>query len=226
MNPRVKELAEPKIFGGEYTKNIHYMWAHGANSGEFQRVTALGGMPGQTQWVMTQAHYKVGVQMQVSKQVSDDLLASDFGPAAKIENVPWVSPVVELYFEDPKLPTMLVMKTNQKLLSEWFPHLPLEVSAPEYISCLMQEGNHLESAKLLNVQLRPEMYDEFLENGVAPNQRMGIMSVQLDDADNAVSCYMLHLALKVFAFVHSCRCLLSNRLLFIGSKCIMVVSPT
>jgi hypothetical protein len=161
----------------------------------------MGGFSGVSGWISQQTYYTDGVQMQVSKQVTNDLLATDFSSAAKIENVPWISPSVEVYFEDPMLPTVLVLKTSPKELTEMYPHIPLQMDLtnPEYISVLMQEGRAGDRQQL-HIQLRPELYERFLAYGEAPTMIGGDVSFSLEPKDSASICYMLHLVLKVFAF--------------------------
>lgn len=200
MNNTVKEIAEKAFAEGIYKKNIHYIYRPGANPDEFQMVKAMAGSPGMSSWIIQQAYRIVGSQMHVSKEVSDDLQATDFSEASKIENVPWIAPVVEVYFEDPSLPTILVMKTHPALLQEWFPQLDVDLESTEYITALMQEGSDELTSKMLSIQLKPSMYDAFLNNAEVPDMQHGYFSSALSEVDNNVMCYMIQLVLKVFAF--------------------------
>jgi len=200
MNPQIHSLAIDALCKGIYKKNIHYMYKQGADPEEFSFVRALGASPGMSSWIIQQAHYKLGVQMQVSKSVTSDLMSSDFSEAAKVENVPWPAPVVELYFQDPMLPSILVMKTTPQQLQEWFPKLEIGLIAEEYITACMQEGSELETAMQLSLQLKPDMYSAFLASGETPSMKTGPLSIELSLQDNAVMAFMLHLSLKVFAF--------------------------
>lgn len=199
MNNTVREIAEGAFAEGIYKKNIHYIYRSNSNLREFQMAKALGGSPGQSSWLIQQVQQKVGIQMQVTKEVSDDLQETDFSSAAKIENVPWMAPAVEVYFEDPLLPTILVMKTTPDMLRQWFPKLEIGLVSEEYITALMQSGKD-EGATQLSLQLKPEMYEAFLSDAVTPDMEQGLFSSALTAQDNNTMCYMLHLALKVFAF--------------------------
>lgn len=200
MNNTVKEIAEKAFAEGIYKKNIHYIYRAGANPDEFQMVKTMAGSPGMSSWVIQQSYRIVGTQMHVAKEVSDDLQATDFSNASKIENVPWIAPVVEVYFEDPLLPTILVMKTNPTLLQKWFPQLEVDLEDTEYITALMQEGSDELTSKMLSIQLKPSMYEAFLNNAEVPDMKYGFYSSALSEVDNNVMCYMIHLVLKVFAF--------------------------
>ena len=56
-----------------------------------------------------------GAQMWVSKDVSDDLQAADLDPEEiRFEEVEWPSNRMEVYFEDPQVPTFLAVNTCDK----------------------------------------------------------------------------------------------------------------
>lgn len=205
---------------GIYKKNIYYTYEPGANANEYEFSRAVGGTPGAVFWQIVQTYYKAGIQMQVSKTVSDDLLDCDFKDA-HIENIPWMAPAIELYFEDPYLPTILVGKITPTELAKLFPHIDITLKAPEYISAAMQSGQGIESS-VQTLQLRPEMYKDFLEEGkVAPMVDTGIFSLAATSLDNRMMSYMLHLALKVFAFASIERykpTLLTRKQMIFGGK--------
>ncbi len=200
MNSNVAETAIKALHQGIYKKNIHYLFKTPIDVREFEMVKAMAGSPGQSSWMIQQAHRMVGIQMHVSKQVSDDLLASDFSQASKVENVPWMSEVIEVYFEDPLLPTILVMKTSPEKVQKWFPQLHVGLKEKEYISACMQEGSGMDG-RLLSLQLKPDMYDAFLTKGETETMdRSSIFSVDLSEQDNCSISFMMNLVLKVFAF--------------------------
>lgn len=200
MRKNIVDTALEAFARGVYKKNIHYVFEKGANPREFAHVKALADSPGMSAWLIQQCQYKAGTQMHVSKQVSDDLMASDFSETSRFEDVPWVSPVVELYFEDPLLPTILLMKSTPEQLQKWFPQIAVDLQAPEYITALMQEGSDMLTGKFLSLQLKPDMYESFLDKGETENMRMGLLSSSLSEQDNFAMAFMLNLAAKVFAF--------------------------
>lgn len=199
MNPHVKELALRTIGTGIYKKNIHYMWGPAMDINQFIVAKVLAGSAGMSGWVIQKAYHKLGIQMQVSKDVSDDLLATDFDETSKIENIPWPAPVIEMFFEDPGLPSILIMKTKPEMLAQWFTGLEIGLKSEEYITALMQEGSGPDATQL-SLQLNGEMYADFLTNAQSPPMGEGILSYSLNEADNASICYMIHLALKVLIF--------------------------
>lgn len=200
MNPEVQRLAVESLNKGVYKKNIHWLFGPEFDFQEFEIVKRLGGSPGMSTWMVHKIHQKLGVQMQVSKQVSDDLIATDFGVASKVENVPWPAQCVELYFEDPSLPSIVVMKCRPQDIENWVPQLKVGLEDVEYITALMQEGSDIETGKHLSLQIKPSMYQDFLQDATVPAMQTGPLSSTLSSSDNATICYMVHLALKVFAF--------------------------
>jgi hypothetical protein len=200
MNPEVQQIALDAFNKGIYKKNIHYMFSPNADPAEFAYVKKMGASPAMSAWMIQQSHRKAGVQMQVAKAVSNDLMSSDFSTAAKIENVPWAAPVIEVYFEDPLLPTILLMKTDPTQLQVWFPEIDCGKLQGEYITGLMQEGSGEFTGKLLSLQLKPDMYDVFLATGHTTKMDTGLFSSELTEQDNCSMAFMVHLALKVFVF--------------------------
>ncbi len=200
MNELVRQSALNSFSKGIYAKNIHYIFGTGTTKEEFAMIGQMAGNPGKSAWLIQKSHQRIGIQMQVSRQVSDDLIASDFSSAAKVEDMPWPARVIEMYFEDPLLPTLLIQKTSPRELEKLFPLLEVEGDAQEYIIALMQEGTGELTSQMLSLQLRPEMYDEFLHEGVAPAMQTGPFSSVLSDDDNRAMAYMINLALKVLAF--------------------------
>ena len=180
-----------------YSKNIHYVFGPAEDLDEFAKIKVLGGNAGQSSWMIQQCYRKVGVQMQVNREVSGDLMGTDFGNQAKVDNVPWVAPAVEVYFEDPLLPTVLLMKASPSDIMGWLPGLSTEhwPDHREFLTVLMQQGG-----MFLSLQLKPEMYDDFLLSGNTLKMETGLLGAELDDQDNASLAFMVNLVLKVFAF--------------------------
>jgi len=201
MKEEIKEIAEKSFQSGIYKKNIHYVFQEKINMDEFRMANILSGFPGASSWIIQQAYRKIGSQMQVSKEVSHDLEHTDFGEASEIENINWVSKVIEVYFEDPRLPTILIANLNKEDLNKLFPELEVEETCQNIIA-LMQEGSDQKTGAHLNLQLHPGMYKDFIETGECPSMNNGIFSSPHTPSDNASICYMLHLALKVLVFAY------------------------
>jgi hypothetical protein len=201
MTEEVKRIAFESFRKGTYKKNIHYLFPGPVDPQEFVAVKRLAGSPGMSAWVIQKAHQKVGVQMQVAKSVSDDLIVSDFSEAATVASVPWPNPVVEVFFEDPLLPTILVMKATTDLLQGWILGIEVGLMADEYISACMQEGSAIHGSKQLSLQLKPDMYDDFLLRGeTSAMDARGPLSSALTKEDNCAMSFMLNLTMKVFVF--------------------------
>lgn len=185
----------------KFAKDIRYVFASGdVNSLAYYK--AMGGSPAQAAWMVQSAQKKVGIQMQVTKQVSDDLMATDFGGSAKVDDVPWPNPVIEFFFEDKLIPTIILMKTTPDQYKRWFPELDVSQLDPtDYLTGMMQEGIGSD-AKALSLQLKPNMYEAFLQSGDTQeeNMELGIFSHDLSPEDNCCMAFMVNLCLKVLAF--------------------------
>lgn len=193
-------LAMDAFSRGVYAKNIEYRYSPNADLNEFSFIRQTLGSPGQVSWITQQAYAKVGMQIQVQKDVSDDLLASDFAPASKFNDVPWPAQACEVYFEDPKLPTLLLFKTKTTDIPKLFPGIEVRLEADEYVSAILQEGTDL-MAKTLSLQLKPDMYDRFLtESQTEHMERLSPLNSRLNPQDEASFAVLVRLALKVFAF--------------------------
>jgi hypothetical protein len=199
MNQIVRETAINAINNGVYAKNLRYIYHPSASVEEFAFVKSMGSAPAMTSWISQQAHYREGVQLQVAQAVSNDLLCTDFSGAASVTDIPWPARVVEMYFEDPLLPTILLMRTSHDHLQKLFPQLDIGIKLDDFIIAMMQQGSG-DDAMLLSLQLRPDMYSAFLNTGETDKMPTGPFSANLTEEDNYTMAFMLHLALKVFVF--------------------------
>lgn len=182
---------------GIYAKNLEY---NTFAEMPFETVKILAGSAGQTCWLLQNAYKKFGVQIQVQKEVSDDLLISDF-TSGSFADVPWPGKICEVYSEDPKIPTILVLKCSPKDIESWFPNLTVGLKSEEYVSAVIQEGSGLTS-KMLSLNLKPEMYNNFLTNSETDSMSdLGLVNSALSPQDNATLAVLMRLVLKVFAFI-------------------------
>jgi hypothetical protein len=197
MNEEVIKLAEQAIRDQIYKKNISYFFR--GTREEFDYTKRLAGSAGMSAWMLMVSYQKAGSQLHVSKAVSDDLIASEFSGAASVADVHWPSSVMEIYFEDPLLPTILMMKSQKEQIEQWIPFVEVEATG-EFITAAMQEGSGVEHAQVLSIRLHPSQYNDFLATGTIENMPLATLSHELSPRDNAVLCYMMHLVFKVFAF--------------------------
>jgi hypothetical protein len=202
MNPEEKlALAREAFEKRAYAKNIFYRFDPSADFRELEFYRKMAGTPGESNWIIQQCYRRHGVQIQVQKDVSDDLMETDFALGSKLEDVPWPAQVVEVYFEDPKLPTLLVMKAAPGDVEKMLPGSIVEIRQKEYLTALMQEGNGDLNHSFLSLQLHPDLYDNFITNGEAQTMDgMAAMNTALQDADSATLSVMLQLVMKVFVF--------------------------
>lgn len=118
-----------------------------------------------------------GAQLWVSKEVSDDLQASDIDPAEiKFDEVEWPHHRLEVYFQDPAIPTLLVSSfTNaeQHVLVEKMAGVAIPIPDDDHTtSCLHKRLMHVQAhdregnaASL--TYTRPDV-DKFLAGEVLP----------------------------------------------------------
>lgn len=143
---------------------------------------------------------KRGVQVRVQKEVSDDMLLSDLGDV-KFGEIPWPAAGVEMFFEDPTLPTVVLAKTSAAELERMLPGL--EIKAPpgmtqeqvreERVMLAMQSAEGV----CLTFNLLQSVWDLTVNEGAMLNFDK---AVALEADEHAVMKEMLRLALKVFAY--------------------------
>lgn len=198
----IEEIALRSFRGGVYSKNIEYSFSPNADLRELKMLQQMAGAPGLSAWIIQQAYRKIGSQLHVQKEVSDDLRASDLPQSVRLQDIVWPSRCVEMYFEDPLLPTVLLMKIYPAELGKLFPGMSVNLPAEEYTTALIQEGNGLRG-RFLSLQIRPEQYQLFMDEARVNTMRdkgTGLFTHELNEQDHASLCYLLHLCMRVFAF--------------------------
>ena len=95
-----------------------------------------------------------GAQMWVSKEVSDDLQAADIDPdEIKFEEAEWPHNRMEVYFQDPDIPTLLVSNnSNAEFKAEVMRMLPQDTYGNE-IRHLIETHKGLNSDRVLQTRL-------------------------------------------------------------------------
>ncbi len=83
-------------------------------------------------------HRKVGVQMQVAKEVSDDLLNTDFTGTIEPSEVPFPAESIEVYFEDPELPSCVLSHINIARVRKLLPNTKIVGDPEECYAILTQ----------------------------------------------------------------------------------------
>lgn len=195
------DLAMKAFADGIYAKNLNYRFSKNADLEEFQFIKKHAGSPGQATWLTQQMYARVGIQYQVQKEVSDEMMETDFSAGSQLEDVPWPAPAIEMYFEDPKLPTIIMMKTSPQYIESTLPGMKVALKEREYLTAVMQEGSDPINHAALSLQLHPGLYKQFLDT--AETVRMedfGSFSASLNDRDHASISFMLNLAIKVLVF--------------------------
>lgn len=95
---------------GTYAKNIPYVSAEAA-----KMYLNSGGASDSVSCIAAAAQFlqqKIGSQMVVAKSVTDELRNTDMLSTVSFSDVPWPSQSLEVFFEDPSMPTVLVNYVN------------------------------------------------------------------------------------------------------------------
>lgn len=114
---------------------------------------------------MLAIHQERGIQMSVSKAVSDDLQASDL-QNVRFEDVAWPAHSIEFFFDDPDLPTLLMLYATPAALAR------MKLAPPEdrdntkpFIRVLVQERHERgSSAYTLQANYQPAHMDRFVQD--------------------------------------------------------------
>jgi hypothetical protein len=181
----------------KYAKNISYSF--NGDPREYEIAKRLAGGPGQVVWLMHSVHQKHGMQMQVSKQVSDDLAVTDFHAGTLIENIPMPAKCVEIFFDDPQIPTILMLRCTKDDISVWFPWMEAAWSDGEHLFAIIQEGTP-PNGKHHTVHLVGGQLQRFIDGEFNDAMNTGILSAYLSKGDDEEMGKMIKLALKVFIF--------------------------
>jgi hypothetical protein len=161
-------------------------------------------------------HQKKGAQMWVSKEVSDDLLASDIDDP-DFGDVEWPHAYLEVYFEDASLPAFLLQHGNRDMLRDEFcklAELPLDMlriqrTAEEGY----QEGDKLvdllaqtADGAIASVTLSHRDMNSYASGGEVPGFHAGekqSLNADLDPAEEAELRRLALLAFKLLLFSSS-----------------------
>lgn len=140
--------------------------------------------------LMEGLHQKRGVQMRVSKEVSDDMLLTDIGDL-QFDDVAWPAQSIELFFEDPTLPTFLVSKCEPEELEKLF-GIEISNKRPGRVMARLDTER-----TCLTLNLNRELWGPLFLEG----KRLDVSrALPLSDVDNQTMNFMLRLAFKVFAY--------------------------
>ena len=143
-------------------------------------------------------HQTEGAQMWVSKQVSDDLLASKMD-TPEFDDLQWPAESLEFYFEDPALCSLMVVDNTTPSLSRWVEKIldskMLQVNEfKPLISILLQDGNCKASNMVISASsVKPEDLKLYCEESL-PLPEVG--ETMSNDEEEALR-FMTTLCLKV-----------------------------
>lgn len=183
---------------GGYRKNINYIrmdeeivpWAMDTLS--------------KNAWLLHRVHHKAGIQLQVSKEVSTELTATDFKGACSVADVPWLAPSIEVYFEDPDLPTILLGRFTVQQCRDLSGFAMTFRDSPkneELMAFLLECAEGPEQTFVHALETLPNC-EHYLQSGElpAPTFGYGPKSCELTVNENNDLRTMVNLALKVLVF--------------------------
>lgn len=187
-----------ELRSGKYIKEM--AWAPEMTPGAIERGFRHGGDPFVTTVFAQTLQRKVGVQIRVDKEVSDDLLQSDLGDVT-FDEIEWPAPACEMFFEDPALPTFIVAKSSVQQIEKYIPGLTLldrtegrpTTGERRVILTIQDRGGTAYSLNLIE-----SVWDEIVNEGARMNMDAALA---LTDLENEVMKEALRLALKVFAYI-------------------------
>jgi hypothetical protein len=139
-------------------------------------------------------HRRHGVQMRVAKEVSDDMVLTDMGDL-QFSDVAWPAESVEVFFEDPTLPTILVSKASNGEIERLIEGFTITGGVKEeerVISRIDKKGGYV----LIN-NLKESLWNELFIRGESMHIRGGL---KLEPSEEKAMAFMLRLAFKVFAY--------------------------
>lgn len=191
---------ESEIRSGKYVKELSYFGQ--PITAPVIKLAAGLGSPALASMLQEAFHRRVGVQMRVQKEVSDDLALSDLGDL-QFGEIPWPASSIEFFFEDPELPTVLVSKGT---VAEFEHSIPggvfLEGDRADRITCRMETKDGV--SMVLN--LKEHIWKQVFTDGeYVPMADVGLSdlpgaSTALDRSEDAVLREMLRLTVKVCAY--------------------------
>ncbi len=140
-------------------------------------------------------HQELGAQVWVSKQVSDDLLASDMD-TPDFEDIVWPAESLEFYFEDRDLATVLLVNDAENLLFKWIEKTVGDVvminEFKPLVSILLQQKLP-EGIAMTSSAVTPQDIRLFCDQDLP----MPVADMELDDQEDAAVRFMASLACKV-----------------------------
>jgi len=141
---------------------------------------------------------RAGLQFQVTKQVSDDLEASDFGAGSRFQDLPFPAPSIEFYFEDPDLPTIIMAQFHQPILERHFPWLEFPATYKPVLCIAMQDREGCDFAVKFAYEVELE---GFLSCGLEQwDDTSEMLLTALSRREKDAFMHMARLAFKVLAF--------------------------
>jgi hypothetical protein len=189
------EIVLEHIRTGRYVRDLAFHAPEHLEQPDFyDRCDQLGGKSALIAAIQDTFHRKHGAQMRVQKEVTDDLLLTDLGKV-EFDEIPWPYNSIELWFEDPTLPTVLVSRAATEVLNKMVEGVRFsDVPGGVRVVVRMQSKEGL----VLVHNVHVGMWEDLMKHGTLP--LVPGPTSRLDPLEDAAMRYMLILALKVFAY--------------------------
>lgn len=194
-------LRQPGL-SSKFLKNLDYTESTNVTKGDLEFATMVGGAEAMLDLALKYRYAQEGAQLRVAKQVSDALLDTTFHADVTFADIPWPKRVLEIYFDDPNLPTILVGKLPWGEIKRTFVHLNYAPDIRRAYNVSDEELCYLAVLGLPNgsssiIILSRDTWDVYLRG------RLGEMmpgSMGVDDLEGGVGREMSALALRVLAY--------------------------
>jgi hypothetical protein len=183
MNAAIKSLRS-----GKYCRDL--FWLPPQTCAEIQRGQDRIGDTFATSVFCHTAYRQWGAQIRVQKEVSDDMLQTDLGNTT-MDEIPWPAKAVEMFFEDPALPTLALAKLTVPEIEKMIPGLTIAPHATNPSHWIY------EPRVILCINLVESIWDQVLFK----DERFHMeKATPLDNEEDQVLKEALRLAIKVFAY--------------------------
>lgn len=204
MQPFVKDLTylpQDKLTNKEWLADIGYRLTSSGASAAFWRLAS-------------RVRQSIeGSQIWISKEVSDDLQASDIDDP-DFASLEWPHDILEVYFEDRAFPTFLLHKSPRNGLAKFYGNLtglPFEVSPGVYENdtVLYDIYTDTPSGATASVSLSADDMNQFavgVEVDVEDQKQRSVMDTDLDPQERDEMVRLAMIAFKVLLFASSEGC--------------------
>jgi hypothetical protein len=187
-----------------YLKNPDYTTVDGLDKTVLHHLLRRVGSTAFLDCVLKERFREEGAQLRVAKEVSDALIDADFHTSVTFQDIPWPKRVLEVYFDDPTIPTFLMAKLPWAEITQTFAHLGFVPDIRRALSSQQNPQDEICFLGLLSlgngeasvITLAAETWDAFLRGELKQlDHRLAV-----DALEGGVGRELCSLALRVLAY--------------------------